>query len=611
MTENSAWTQGIINHLSYLANTPQGYFTGQYQSLHTENPASPYYTAAGALEAGRSDLTEGAVGSSPKQLIDGWLAAPFHAIGMLRQGLQQVAFADDPMTGDAGVDVLGGLDASQSPPSSPVLFPGDGSPTDLWAYSGDEAPSPLETCGWQSLSTVGLPIIALLPSTPDPSLSATLVAPDGNIASTATGSLCVVDSQTYLSTDPIYGPTGLAILQADNAVLLIPKSPLGYGSYTATINQPGQQPVSWSFQDTQPEVLQLSTGNGQTTFINHAFTQALSVTTANAAGFMQSGVPVHFSVSSGSAVFESGASSVDVSSDSVGVATAPRLLAGSVPGPVDIVASTAGASSTTFAVTVNLPRPVCSQTLPSGSVVGMAETSDGGGYWVADRYGSIAACGDAPSFGYGPFNANDPITGISSAPSGDGYWLATSSGAVYSFGSAMYHGGIPRTLTLAAPIVGIAPDPATGGYWLLGADGGVFSFDAPFYGSTGNIRLNRPAVGMMASPSGHGYYFVASDGGIFTFGDARFNGSTGNVRLNQPVVGMALDPATAGYWLDAADGGIFSFHAPFYGSTGSIRLTRPCVGMLAIPGGGGYRFVASDGGIFDFGTAGFEGSAAQ
>ena len=62
----------------------------------------------------------------------------------------------------------------------------------------------------------------------------------------------------------------------------------------------------------------------------------------------------------------------------------------------------------------------------------------------------------------------------------------------------------------------------------MASDGGVFTFgDANFYGSTGNIHLNKPIVGMAATPSGHGYWLVASDGGVFSFGDAAFHGSTG------------------------------------------------------------------------------------
>jgi hypothetical protein len=77
-------------------------------------------------------------------------------------------------------------------------------------------------------------------------------------------------------------------------------------------------------------------------------------------------------------------------------------------------------------------------------------------------------------------------------------------------------------------------------YWLVASDGGIFSFGgAQFYGSTGNIVLNKPIVGMAATKDGGGYWMVASDGGIFSFGDAQFYGSTGNITLNKPIVGMA------------------------------------------------------------------------
>ena len=36
----------------------------------------------------------------------------------------------------------------------------------------------------------------------------------------------------------------------------------------------------------------------------------------------------------------------------------------------------------------------CSTTLPSGTVVGMADTSDGQGYWIASSTGRVAVCGE-------------------------------------------------------------------------------------------------------------------------------------------------------------------------------------------------------------------------
>jgi hypothetical protein len=150
-----------------------------------------------------------------------------------------------------------------------------------------------------------------------------------------------------------------------------------------------------------------------------------------------------------------------------------------------------------------------------------------------------------------------------------------------------------------------------GGYYSLGEDGGIFAFgDAAFYGSTGNLHLNKPVVSMAAQPNGAGYRFVASDGGIFAYGNAGFYGSMGGQPLNKPVVGMATTPTGNGYWLVASDGGIFAYgDAAFYGSTGSITLNKPIVGMMPTPSGQGYWLIASDGGIFSYGDAAFYGSA--
>ena len=55
------------------------------------------------------------------------------------------------------------------------------------------------------------------------------------------------------------------------------------------------------------------------------------------------------------------------------------------------------------------------------------------------------------------------------------------------------------------------------GYRLIASDGGVFSYNAPFFGSTGSIKLNEPVVGGFDNNSYDGYWMVASDGGLFSF----------------------------------------------------------------------------------------------
>jgi hypothetical protein len=179
--------------------------------------------------------------------------------------------------------------------------------------------------------------------------------------------------------------------------------------------------------------------------------------------------------------------------------------------------------------------------------------------------------------------------------------------------AAMTAVAIPPAPAATGNIAPAAARSPARGYWLAAADGGIFAFgDAGFFGSTGNIRLNRPIVGMTPTATGGGYWLTASDGGIFAFGDARFQGSTGNITLAKPVVGMAATPSGGGYWLVASDGGIFAFgDARFLGSTGNIRLAQPIVGMAATATGKGYWLLARDGGVFAFGDARFLGAAAE
>jgi hypothetical protein len=251
VSDQPAWDAGLEQHLTYLARTPAQYSTGQYRSAHTENPASPFYTAHGATEAAYSDLVQGAA-FTPLQALDEWLTAPFHAIGMLRAQLQRVALVDDVTTGDAGLDVIHGLNYNLPATTTPILFPGPGVTTDLLSFGG-ERPSPLETCGWQQSPPVGLPLIVLLPRSPLPALSASLTGPTG-VESTADAELCVVDEHTFRSADAVYGPSARYILSADNAVVLIPRDPLTNGRYIASVRQPGTPEIRWTFSADAPRV---------------------------------------------------------------------------------------------------------------------------------------------------------------------------------------------------------------------------------------------------------------------------------------------------------------------------------------------------------------------
>ncbi len=242
VANNAAWSAGIVKHLKYLRDTPNSYFTGEYANAHTENPASPFYTPDGD-QAGRSSNLGG--GYSQRSSIEGWLGAPFHAIGILRPDLKQSAYGE--LNGSAGLDVIRGLDSGSTEPiTQPILYPGNGAVVGIRSLSG-ESPNPLDSCPGFSYPA-GLPIIALLPKNPPLSgVKASLTLPGG--VAVPSRDLCVVTEHSYRSNDPVYGPTGKSIMDGDNAVLIIPRSPLTPGTHRVSLTVPGQGTWAWSFAE--------------------------------------------------------------------------------------------------------------------------------------------------------------------------------------------------------------------------------------------------------------------------------------------------------------------------------------------------------------------------
>ena len=187
-------------------------------------------------------------------------------------------------------------------------------------------------------------------------------------------------------------------------------------------------------------------------------------------------------------------------------------------------------------------------------------------------------------FAAGPKNPPlflNPTTGAvgTAASDGLGYVTVTDKGVATSFGDGPPAGSAPAGL--AAPIVKVSGTPDHRGYRMVGADGGVFSFgDAAFYGSTGNISLNRPVIALAPTPTLRGYWLVAEDGGVFSFGDAKFFGSTGAIKLAQPIVAATMSPTGNGYYMVATDGGVFNFgDAVFKGSNGGKPAGSETVGI--------------------------------
>ena len=291
----------------------------------------------------------------------------------------------------------------------------------------------------------------------------------------------------------------------------------------------------------------------------------------------------------------------------------------------DISINSANYLATTFTYQQTTPAPTSTVVDGHRPVPGTTFTLSGSGWGPAAGLSTSSGSLTAKVCGLGGVAADcSADSSVSVTEASDGSGTLTGSGTLGSdvgtscvegtcfvqlatTGTQVENGWIGPQTFQSAPLE-VPP-----GYWTVAADGGVFTFGhKTFYGSTGNLKLNKPIVGMAATPDDHGYWLVASDGGIFSFGDAKFYGSTGKLTLNKPIVGMAATADGMGYWLVASDGGIFAFgDAKFYGSTGKLTLNKPIVGMAVTPSGNGYWLDASDGGIFSFGDASFWGSMGK
>ena len=152
----------------------------------------------------------------------------------------------------------------------------------------------------------------------------------------------------------------------------------------------------------------------------------------------------------------------------------------------------------------------------SAPITGIAVDPAGTGYWLVAADGGVFNFGSARYFGNtyalgltgltGSHPLNASIVGIASTPSGKGYWLVGKDGGVFNFGNASYLGstytlgltGLTGSHPLNKPVVGIASVSDVNGHqgvYLWAADGGVFNLGvATYQGSDASLSLNKPIV---------------------------------------------------------------------------------------------------------------------
>ena len=228
VTANGEWSAQDEAHSCYML---------QNGISHDETPGKPGYTSGGDIAGNSGNVAvSSSVTASARNHIDLWMTGPFHAIGILRHNLRASGFGmcvssstPTPWHSAGTLDVLRGLDSSARP-ATPIVFPGDGATVPLHSFV-TEAPNPMTMCGWTGAA--GVPLIAMMPGDVT-SANATLTGPSGPIATCALHKGNVSDG------------TAKAILDGDNAIIVMPRDPLADGNYTATVNSNGGS-ITWSF----------------------------------------------------------------------------------------------------------------------------------------------------------------------------------------------------------------------------------------------------------------------------------------------------------------------------------------------------------------------------
>jgi hypothetical protein len=240
VTEDPDLSGAVAEHARYMVKHDE--------IKHTQNRRRALATAAGADAAASSVL----VGSSSAKESDVWavdvlMQGPFHALGLLDPSLERVGFGiqrdrDGRIQTAAGLDVVRGRSTSGTHRTFPVVWPANGATVPI-GTSTVEYPNPLSTCRDYS-APAGLPVIVQLGSgSVTPRVTASWFL-DGKRALRH----CVFDEHTYRNGNQAEQRLGRGVLDAHDAVVLVPRDPLQSGhTYRVVIDTNGQR-IDWTFR---------------------------------------------------------------------------------------------------------------------------------------------------------------------------------------------------------------------------------------------------------------------------------------------------------------------------------------------------------------------------
>ncbi len=229
LTLDTSFTSDCQAHAAYMSTNDV--------VTHAEDSNLPGYTAGGYAAGQAGALAGFEYGGDAYQEIwaaDALMANPFTALQVLNPWLRWSG-AGTSADGSGAVRQAGCLDIARgvdylASPQYPVVWPPDGGSTPLLTYRGGAYPDPLAPCGYPT--PAGAPIVfSLGDGGLTPVVSSSSLRVNG-----VSVPYCLYTEATYTSPDAAEQQAGRDILNAFDAVVLVPQYPLDPGqSYVATI----------------------------------------------------------------------------------------------------------------------------------------------------------------------------------------------------------------------------------------------------------------------------------------------------------------------------------------------------------------------------------------
>jgi hypothetical protein len=140
------------------------------------------------------------------------------------------------------LDVLRGLGTISPSISFPIRWPEDGATMPYDTYNGGESPDPLSSCNGYSIPS-GPPIYFQIGSGNQvPNVTSHSFQLGASVLES-----CVFDETSYINPNPSYQSLGRSVLNARDAIIIIPRYPLTPSTtYSVSITVNGQV-YNWSF----------------------------------------------------------------------------------------------------------------------------------------------------------------------------------------------------------------------------------------------------------------------------------------------------------------------------------------------------------------------------